>query len=139
MLFSVLKFWFSRLTRGWKGKKWPKMMKISVCCTLYFRNHRSYDLHLWYTCMYKRIMSPGIFFHVFLRILIFGIIREELGLVKGQQIAQNDKTLCLSHLVFQEPYIIYCDFLLHLCKMMISPANFLIFQNFNFWGFSWIS
>ena len=25
------------------------MSKISVFCTLYFRNHLSYDLHLWYT------------------------------------------------------------------------------------------
>ena len=47
------------------------MTKISVCCIFYFRNHRSYDLHLWYTCMYKRIISLGIFFF---EILIFRII-----------------------------------------------------------------
>ena len=62
VFFSILKFLFSGLSGGWKGKKWPKMTKISVCRTLYFRNHISYDLHLCYTCMYKRIIiSPGIF------------------------------------------------------------------------------
>ena len=46
----------------------------SFCCTLYFRNHISYNLHLWYTwCMYKRTISPGIVF-IFFKILIFGII-----------------------------------------------------------------
>ena len=61
VFFSMLKFWFSRLSSGWKGKKWPKMLKISVYCTLYFRNHISYDPHFWYTCMYKKIKSSGIF------------------------------------------------------------------------------
>ena len=88
--FSVLKFWFCRLSRGWKGKKWPKMLKISVCRALYFRNHISYDLHLWYTYMYKRIISPGIFF-IFFKILIFKINRGE---VKGQKMAQSDKNVC---------------------------------------------
>ena len=59
IFFSISKFWFSGLSGGWKGKKWPKMTKLFVCYTSYFRNHISYDLRLWYTCMYKRI-SPGI-------------------------------------------------------------------------------
>ena len=62
VFFQILKFWFSRLSRTWNDKKNPKMTKISVCCTLYFSNHISYGLHLWYTCMHKRIISPGIFF-----------------------------------------------------------------------------
>ena len=41
------------------------MTNISVCRTLYFRNLLSYDLHLWYICMHKRIISPGIFFFFF--------------------------------------------------------------------------
>ena len=45
--FSILKFWFSRLSGGWKGKKWPKMTKVSICCILYFSNHILYELHLW--------------------------------------------------------------------------------------------
>ena len=60
------------------------MTKISVCGTLYFRNHISYDLHLWYTYMYKRIISRG---------------RKngpKWQKIKGQKMAQNDKKFCLS-------------------------------------------
>ena len=34
----------------WKGKKWPQKV-LSVYCTLYFRNHTSFDLHLWCKCV----------------------------------------------------------------------------------------
>ena len=78
--FSISKFWFFRLL-GWKGKKLSKMAKASVFHTLYFRNHISYDLHLWYTCMYKKIISPDLFC-IFFKILIFRIIR---GVVKGKK------------------------------------------------------
>ena len=80
--FKVLIF---GVVRGLKGhKKWPKMTKISVCCTLYFRNHISYDLHLWCTCMYKRIISPGIFFvSLFSKFWFLGSLG---GMVKGQKI-----------------------------------------------------
>ena len=131
-VFFNFKIFIVQVVRGLKGQKMAQNdKKISVCCTLYFRNHISYDLHLWYTFMYKRIISPGIFF-IFFKILIFKIIRGE---VKGQKMAQSDKIFCLSHSEFQEPYIIWLWFLVHMCKMMISPANFFIFQNFDFWGF----
>ena len=136
MFFSMLKLWFFRLLRGWKGTKLPKMAKISVCHTLYFRNHISYDLHLWYTCMYKMIISPGIFFIFFFKTLIFRIIRDVgRGVEKGQNMAHNDKKSCLSHSVSQEPYIRYHCFW-YTCKMMMAPANFFIFQNFDLWVFS---
>ena len=117
----MLKFWFFKLSRHWKCKKWPKMRKISFCRTLYFRNHISYDLHLWYTFIYKRIISPGI---VFIFIQNFDFWNHQVcvcvcvcvcmcvcvwGVVKGQKITQSDK-LCLSHALSQEKYIIYCDF-----------------------------
>ena len=96
------------------GPKWPKF----VCHTLYFRNHRSYDVSLWYTCMYKRITSPGFlfFFTFFFKILIFRIIKWEV--VKWQKMAQNDKKFCLPHSVSQELCIIWLWFLVHKCKMM---------------------
>ena len=110
------------------GPKWQKF----VCHTLYFMNHVSYDFHLWYTSMYKRIISPGIF-HIISKFWFSGsLVGGGWGVgVKGQKMAKNDKTLCPSHSISQEPYIIWC-------KMMISPANFSIFQNFDFWGF-WFS
>ena len=39
--------------------------------------------------------------------------------------AQNDKKLCLSPLLSQEPYVIW--FLGHIGKMKVSPAIFLFF------------
>ena len=111
------------------------MTKISACLTLYFRNHISYDLHLWYTCMHKRIISPTILF-----IFFFNFDFQDHqgvgvggGVIKGQKMTQNDKKFCLSHSISQEPYIIL-QFSVHMYKMMISPSNFFIFQNFDFWG-----
>ena len=63
VFFSISKFWFSSLSGGWKGKKWHKMTKIFVCCTLYFRNHiwSSFMVHMY---AYKDKMSSH-FFHFF--------------------------------------------------------------------------
>ena len=161
------------------------MTKISVCCTLYCRN----DLHLWYTFICKRIISLGIFSIVFSKFWFLGSLSHSGGGgrgggLKGQKMTQHDKTFCLSHSVYQEPYIIWhtcvkwwylqqsfwffkilifgvlgvgkrvkndpkwqkvlpvslsisgtIHHLVHMCKMIISPANFLIFQNFDFWHF----
>ena len=46
MFFSVLKFWFSRLWGGWKGKKWPKMTKNSACLIPYLRSEEPYIIWL---------------------------------------------------------------------------------------------
>ena len=67
------------------------LTKSSVCRTIYFRNHISYDFHLWYTCMYNRINISGHFFYFF-KILIFGIIRGEGKRAKNDQ---NDKKFSL--------------------------------------------
>ena len=49
--------------------------------------------------------------------------------------AQNDKNLFLSHFISQEPYIIWLSFMVHLCKMMMSPGVFFsVFQKFLFSG-----
>ena len=86
-VFFNVKILIFLVVKGLKGqKKWPKMLKISLCPTLCFRNHISYDLHLWYTYRYKRIISPGIFF-LFFKILIFRIIRQRGGVVKGLKMA----------------------------------------------------
>ena len=99
--------------------------KKSVCCAFYFRNHISYGLHLWYTCMYKRIISPG-FFLISSKFWFSG----SLGWAKGQKVAQNEKIFCLSHSASQEPYIIWLWFLVHMCKI------FFIFSEFWFFRFS---
>ena len=46
--FKILILW---VVMGWKGKKWTKMTKNSVCLTPYHRNRTSYDCGFWYTCV----------------------------------------------------------------------------------------
>ena len=68
-----------------------------------------------------------------MRNLIFQVISG----LKGQKMAQNDKKVCPSHSVSQEPYIIWSWCLVHLCKMIIFPTFFAFFQNCDFWVF-WV-
>ena len=70
-------------------------------------------------------------FFFFFEIFIFQAV---MG-VKGQKIAQNEKEqLHLSHAISQEQYSIWSWFLVHLCKMMISPGAFFhFFKILIFW------
>ena len=49
------------------------------------------------------VISPGIFFFHFFKILIFWDVRG----VKGQKTVQNHKNFSLLYLLFQEPYMIF--------------------------------
>ena len=108
---------------GWKGKKWAKMMKDSVCHASYLRNHTSFMVHLP-----KMMISPGVvFIFFFFLILIF------------QHIAQNEKQqLHPSCAISQEQYSIWTWFLVHFCKTMISPGFFFIFSKFFQKGKIWL-
>ena len=81
---SILIFW---VVSGGKKQKIVHNNKNSACCTLYLRNHASYDDHLWYTILkwYLQLF----FFQLFI-ILIFRVVRR----VEGQKMVQNDKKLC---------------------------------------------
>ena len=68
LVFFFSKFWFSGLLGEWKGKKWPKVTKNSVCLTSYLRNCTSYDFRLWYICVEWLYLQQ--FFSCF-KILIF--------------------------------------------------------------------
>ena len=90
----------------------------------------SIALHIWgiidhmtviYVC--KLIISSSVF-SIFLKTLIFWVHRG----VKGQKMVQNDKKLCLSHTMSQEPYIIWLSFMVQMCKMIISPGVFFNFK-----------
>ena len=72
--------------------------------------------------MCKMIISPGLFFHFF-KILIFRVFRG----IKGQKMVQNDIKLSLSCSIYQEPYIKWLSFMVHMCKMIISPGVFFQF------------
>ena len=137
MFCSILKFWFSRFSGGWKGKKWPKMTKNYVCRTLYFWNYISYDLHLLYTCLYNNNNNISrYFFHFFFfKILILGIIRGAgcgRGWGGGKRAKNGPKwhkiLLVSLHISGTIHHMIVI--FLHMCKMVISPANVFIFQFF---------
>ena len=108
--FQILIFW---IARGLKGLQWPKMTKISVCRTLYFRNDISNDLHLWYTCIYKGIITPGIYFIFFLSKFQFQFWNQYGG--------EGGMGYLMNHTSYD------CNFW-YTCKMMISPSNFFIFK-----------
>ena len=91
----------------------------SICCAPYLRKHTSCDHNFWYTCV--KWWNIQVFFH-FYKILIFRIFRG-----KREKMDQTDKKLCLSCLISQGPYIIWSSFMVHMCKMIISPGIFHFF------------
>ena len=125
--FKISLFW---IVRGLNRQKMAQNDRnLSV-------RHISYDLHLWYTCMYKRIVSPGIFFiFFFFKILNFRIIRRG-GLVKGQKMASKwqKKSVCLT--LYLRNHTSYDgDFWYTCAKWWYLQQVFFIFQNFGFWVF----
>ena len=68
----------------------------------------------------------------FFKILISRVVRG----VKGQITVQNDKKFCLSRFISQEQYIIWLSFMVHLCRMIISPGfAFSFYSKFSFFRF----
>ena len=76
--------------------------------------------------MCKMMISPATFFSFF-KFWFFGLLSG----VKSQKMAQNNKKFSLSHSVSQELY----QFLVHIRKMMLSPAIFFSFSKFWFFRF----
>ena len=99
-----------------------------------------YSIWSWLIHLCKMMISPGIFFS-FSNFFIFWVVRG----VKEQKTFQNDKKFSPSrfisqeprhlwHSISQEPYIIWLSFMVHMCKMIISPEVFFIFSKFWFFG-----
>ena len=59
-------------------------------------------------------------FFQFFKILVFRVLRE----VKVEKMVQSDKKFCPTCLTSQEPYIKWLSFMVHMCKMTISPGGF---------------
>ena len=127
--FKILIF---QVVKGLKGQKMVENIKNFCLLHLIFQEPCIKWSFFYGTHVYIREYLQA-FFSFFFLILIFAIIRW--GVVKRQKMAQNDQKFCLSHSVSQEPNIIQLWFLMHVCEMMISPANVFIFQNFDFWHF----
>ena len=133
MIISSGVLYFSKILIFWvhRGVKGQKMVQNDKnFCLLRPISQEPYII--WLSSMVqmcKLIICTDVFFNF--KILIFRVVRG----LKGQKMAQNDKKICVSHSASQEPYIIWLWFLVHMCKTMISPAIFFIFQNFDFFGF----
>ena len=69
----------------------------------------------------KMMISQGVFF-IFLDFDFLGCQGGKIA-----KMALNDKTFCLSHSVFQEPFLKWLCFLAYIFKMLISPAFFSFF------------
>ena len=98
-----------------------QMRKI-LLCSISLESHIKWSSVMVLMC--KMIISPWAF-SIFSKFW-FGRL---LGCVKGQKIAQKDKTFCLLCSISQEPYIIWLSFVVHKCKM-ISPGIFYYYYYF---------
>ena len=97
------------------------MTKNSVCRTPYLRNHTSYDCHLWCKCVKWYLQ------------VFFSILKSWFSRAERAKNDQNDKNFFLLHLIFQEPYIIWFSFMLHMHVWMENfSRHFCFFQNFDF-------
>ena len=90
----------------------------------YLRNSVAYH-DVWYTFVkwwYLQVFF-SFFFFFFFSFLFFRL----LGRWKGKTWPKMTKKFCLVRFISQELYIIWLSFMVHLCKMMISPGVFFHF------------
>ena len=123
--FQFFKILIFRVVSGVKvqknGPKWQKIMSI----ILYISGTIHHMIVIYGTHVWNDISWH--FFHFF-KSLIFWVVRR----VKGQKTVQNNKKFCPYCSISQEPYIMWLSFMLHMCKMIISPGSFFIILKFWF-------
>ena len=127
VFFIFLKFWFFWAVRVVKGLKIAQneLWKLHLTRAI---SQEQCNIWSWFLVLLcKMMISPAFYFHCF-EIFIFWAVR----VVKGKSIAQNEWQLHLSRATSLEQYSGWSWFLLHLCKMMISPGVFFIFDMFIF-------
>ena len=125
LFFSVFQNLIFGVVKGQKTVQNDK--KLSVTLDISGTIHHMIVIYGSHVC--QMIISPCVLF-IFWKFWFFGL----LGGLEGQNTIQNDKKFCLSCSISQEPFIIWLPFMVHMCQMIISPCNFLFFQNFDFWG-----
>ena len=128
--FKIVIFWVVRGERrggeggGVKGQTLVQILSVIL--------HISGTIHHMIAIYGTLVLSDNIsicFFDLF-KIFIFWVVRG----VKRQKKVQNDKKFCLLRSISQEPYIIWLSFILHTCRIIISPGIFFLFSHFNFLG-----
>ena len=109
-----------------EGQKMPQNdKKLCLSHSIY---QEAYVIWLWFLMHKCKMMTYPDDFFIISKFWFSGL----LGWVKGQKMGQNNKKFSLPHSVSQEPYLIWLWFLMHICKMMISPAFFFFFSKFLF-------
>ena len=104
IFLKIVIFWVHRGVKGQKTVQNDKTLCLS--CSI---SQKLCIIWLSFVVqMCKMIISPGVFFNV--KILIFQIVKG----LKGQKMPLNVETFCLSHLTFQEPYIIWSSFMVNM-------------------------
>ena len=102
-------------------------MANSVCHTPYLRNHAWYDCHLWYTS------GNQWYLQVFFQNFDFLDCQWGKRAKKWPKMTKNSVSLTLYS---KEPYTIWLWILVHMRKMILSPAIFFIFPKILiFWVF----
>ena len=112
-------FDFSGCLKGKRAKIGPKWQKF-LSVMLHISGIIHHMIVVYGTLVWNDISW---YFFYFFKILIFSVVRG----VKGKKLVQNDKKLCPLHLISQEPYIIWLSFMVHMCKMIMSPGLFFVF------------
>ena len=92
-----------------------------MSCTPHLSKHRLF-YHFFLLHKFKMMTSSGTFF-IFLKFWS--------KIFWSKKMIQNDKTN-LSHSVSQELFLRWVWFLVHMCKMMISPVTYLFIYFFHF-------
>ena len=102
-------------------------MTKKIVCPIYLGKHTSCDCYFYHTSVKWWYLQ--IHFSFFQNFDFPGCYRD-----KRAKMAQNDEKLCVFHYVSQEPYLIWLLFLVHMCKIVISPTFSFIFSKFWFLG-----
>ena len=126
--FFNVKILIFQIFRGLKGQKMARNGKNFCLWHLIFQE----PYIIWSSFMGHMYNISRHFFSFFSK---FWFLESLEGMVKGQKMAQNDKKVCLSHSVSQEPYIIWLWFGYTCVKWWYLQQIFSIFQILIFWGF----
>ena len=99
----------------------------------YLRNRISSHHNFWHTQVWNDDISRCLF-HFFDIFIFWAVEGKKLSKMK------NKNHMChVSHAISQEQYSIWSWFLVHLCKMMISPGIFFhFFEIFIFLAVRWL-
>ena len=98
-----------------------------ICHAPYIRNSVAYDHDFWYTCV-----NWGYFQVLFSFFKNFNFLGFQGS--KRAKTVQNDKKFYPSCFISHQRFIIWLSFMVHLCKMIISPGVFFIFSKIWFFG-----